>query len=290
MHVQDALGQFQVQLAADGRSEHTRKQYQRHVVAFIDWLTSGNRDTDIARITPNIVAEFFGSDAARVSARGGTKRATSANAQRTSLRCFLRWAHESGLASSNAARLLRRARCAPPPPKALRDDEQARLLAVLCAATGPEAQRDRMLVELLLGTGIRLGSAIALDVEDLDLAHGELNLRKAKNDRPATVVVPRTIVDRLRSYIGDRKTGPVFQAGDRRISVRHIQRRISGWFQASGITGRSAHSLRHSFATGLLAKTGDLRLVQHAMNHASIVSTTIYTAVDRARLRAAVGC
>ena len=46
MHVQDALGQFQVQLAADGRSEHTRKQYQRHVVAFIDWLTSNNRDTD----------------------------------------------------------------------------------------------------------------------------------------------------------------------------------------------------------------------------------------------------
>ena len=54
------------------------------------------------------------------------------------------------------------------------------------------------------------------------------------------------------------------------------------------IAGKSAHSLRHTFANGLLARTGDLRLVQAAMNHASIVSTTIYMTVDRAKLRAAV--
>ncbi|HEX5108298.1 MAG TPA: tyrosine-type recombinase/integrase, partial [Vicinamibacterales bacterium] len=67
------------------------------------------------------------------------------------------------------------------------------------------------------------------------------------------------------------------------------QRRLSNWFAAAGIAGRSAHSLRHSFACSLLNRTGDLRLVQAAMNHASIVSTTIYTTVDRAKLRAAVG-
>jgi integrase/recombinase XerC len=289
MHLQDALGQFQVQLAADGRSEHTRKQYQRHVVAFAGWLNRNGRDTDIANITPNTVAEFFGSADARMSARGGTKRATSANAQRTSLRCFLRWAHESGLATSNAARLLRRARCAPPPPKPLRDDEQKRLLSVLAAATGPEAERDRMLVELLLGTGIRIGSAIALDIEDLDLVHGEITLRRTKNDRPTSVVVPAAIVERMQNYISDKRSGPVFMAGDHRVSVRHVQRRLAGWFKAAGITGRSAHSLRHTFATGLLAKTGDLRLVQAALCHASVVSTTIYAQVDRARLRSAVG-
>ncbi len=82
--------------------------------------------------------------------------------------------------------------------------------------------------------------------------------------------------------------GPVFLAGGRRISIRHVQRRLAGWFEQAGIADKSAHSLRHSFATGLLART-DLRLVQAALNHASIVSTTIYVAVDRARLRAAVG-
>ena len=71
--------------------------------------------------------------------------------------------------------------------------------------------------------------------------------------------------------------------------MRHAQRRLSGWMKAAGITGKSAHSLRHSFATGLLARTGNLRLVQAALNHATIVSTTVYIAVDREKLRAAVG-
>jgi len=71
--------------------------------------------------------------------------------------------------------------------------------------------------------------------------------------------------------------------------MRHAQRRLAGWFATAGIQGKSAHSLRHSFACALLGRTGDLRLVQAAMNHASIVSTTIYTQVDRVKLRAAVG-
>jgi integrase/recombinase XerC len=289
MHLQDAIQGFLLQLQADGRSAHTIGQYRRHGNALANWMASADIDANVAALTPETIARFFASDAARTSCRGGAKKATSANAMRTSIRCLAKHLHDAGLVATNTARLLRRARCAPPPPKALRDDEQARLLSVLAAATGPEAERDRMLVELLLGTGIRIGSAVAIDIEDLDLAHGELTLRKAKNDRPATVVVPRAVVDRLRSYIRDRKTGPVFQAGDHRVSIRNVQRRIAGWFQAAGITGRSAHSLRHSFATGLLAKTGDLRLVQAALNHASVVSTTIYAQVDRSRLRAAVG-
>ena len=81
----------------------------------------------------------------------------------------------------------------------------------------------------------------------------------------------------------------MFLARGRQISMRHAQRRLAEWLAKAGIAGKSAHSLRHSFATGLLARTGDLRLVQAAMNHASIVSTTIYVGVDRAKLRAAVG-
>ena len=97
------------------------------------------------------------------------------------------------------------------------------------------------------------------------------------------------VAEKLREFVGDRISGPVFLAGGRRISTRHAQRRLAEWFEKAEITGKSAHSLRHSFATGLLARTGDLRLVQAALNHCSIVSTTIYVGVDRAKLRAAVG-
>jgi len=289
MHLQEALAAFQVQLRADGRSDHTRKQYERHARSMIAWLQDTGQPTETEMVTPTVVAEFFASDTARLSARGGEKRASSANAQRTSIRCFLRWAHESGLVASNPARLLKRARCAPAPPKALHRDEQERLLKVLDAATGPEAARDRMLVQLLLQTGIRIGSALALDVEDVDLEHGELTLRSTKNDNRTTAVLPATVVTALRKFLGDRTTGPVFLARDRRVSMRHAQRRISDWLDKAEIRGRSAHSLRHTFASGLLARTGDLRLTQAALNHRSVVSTTIYAAVDRARLRAALG-
>ena len=289
MQLQDALQGFLRQLAADGRSPHTIGQYRRHGTALATWLTTSGAGTDLGDLTPDLLARFFASDAAKTSCRGGAKKATSANAMRTSIRCFAAHLHQSGMVTTNPARLLRRARCAPPPPKALHADEQERLFAVLAAASGAEAARDQMLVELLLATGIRIGSALALDIGDIDFEHGEIHLRTTKNDRPCTVFLPDAIRDKLAAYCNGSRTGPVFRAGDHRISMRHAQRRLAGWLAKARVAGRSAHSLRHTFATAMLAKTGDLRLVQAAMNHASIVSTTIYVAVDRERLRAAVG-
>jgi integrase/recombinase XerC len=289
MHVQAALQAFLLQLQADGRSPHTIGQYRRHGRSLVAWLAQTRAPTTVAKLTPDLLARFFADDAAKNSCRGGAKKAVSLNAMRTSIRCFAAHLHQSGLVATNPARMLRRARCAPPPPRALHADEQKRLLAVLGKATGDEAARDRMLVELLLGTGIRLGSALALDVGDLDFEHGEIRLRTTKNDRPCTAVMPAALAKSLKAFVSGRTEGPVFLAGDHRVSMRHVQRRLAGWFVKAGIQGRSAHSLRHSFACTLLGRTGDLRLVQAAMNHASIVSTTIYTAVDRAKLRAAVG-
>src|SRR5262249_25643937 len=143
--------------------------------------------------------------------------------------------------------------------------------------------------ELLLGSGVRIGSALALDIEDLDILHGEIVIRTAKNSRPTTALMPKDLGEKLLAFVGDRRAGPLFLAGDARISMRHAQRRLAGWFAAARIVGRSAHALRHTYATALLQRTGDLRLVQAALNHASIVSTTIYTQIDKTRLRAVVG-
>src|ERR1043166_5182365 len=158
MQLQDALQGFMRQLAADGRSPHTINQYRRHGTALATWLTATGAGTNVADLTPDLLARFFASDPAKTSCRGGAKKATSANAMRTSIRCFAAHLHQSGLIANNPARLLRRARCAPPPPRALRDDEQQRLVTALAAANGPEARRDETLVHVLLGCGIRIGS------------------------------------------------------------------------------------------------------------------------------------
>ncbi len=287
--LQAALQAFLRQLAADGRSPHTIGQYRRHGTAVANWLGTAGIGNDVADLTPDVLARFFASDAAKTSCRGGAKKATSANAMRTSIRCLAAHLHQSGLVPTNPARLLRRARCAPPPPRALHPDEQERLLNVLTQATGIEAARDRMLVELLLGTGIRIGSALGLDVEDIDFAHGELTLRTTKNNRPTIVMVPVDLVEKLRTFLGKRATGPVFLAADRRICMRHTQRRLAGWMQKAGVTGKSAHALRHTFACRIYQASGDLQITQAALGHASIASTVVYAQIDKARLRAAVG-
>jgi len=290
MTIDDALAQFLLQLEADGRSPHTTGQYQRHVRAFTAWWAQGGHADDVAAIGPRDVAQFFAGTGARERCNGGTKRPTSLNAMRTSLRVFFCWLRDAGLVAENPARLLRRARCSPPPPRGLHADEQQRLLGALATATGPEAERDRMLFTLLLRSGLRVGSAVGLDVEDLDLDHGEVHVRSAKGGRPNRTMVPVEVGAALKSWVGERTTGPVFLAKGRRISTRHVQRRFAAWLERAGVERKaSPHSLRHSFATLMLERTGNLELVRRALNHASIASTVIYVGHDDRALREAVG-
>ncbi len=125
MKLQNALDRFVVQLEADGRSIHTRKQYQRHVRALIAWFAPRH---DVAEVGHEDIASFLASPAARLRPDGGVKKASTTNSMRTSLCRFFAYCHESGLVAENPARLVRRALTGPPLPRALTDDEQERLL------------------------------------------------------------------------------------------------------------------------------------------------------------------
>src|SRR5262245_29457932 len=100
MQLQEALQAFLLQLEADGRSPHTIGQYRRHGLALVTWLAVTGAGTDVADLTPDVLARFFASDAARNSRRGGSKKATSANAMRTSVRCFAAHLHDAGLVAA----------------------------------------------------------------------------------------------------------------------------------------------------------------------------------------------
>jgi integrase/recombinase XerC len=290
MNLQDALDRFLVQLEADGRSPHTIAQYRRHVSAFAAWLQQGGPGRHVAAIGHEDVAAFLAAPVARTAAHGGPKRAISMNAMRTSLRVFFRYLHEAGVVAQNPARLVRRAMCAPPPPRAFTNDERDRLLAVLKAADGFEGRRDHVLVSLLLASGIRLGSCIALDVEDVDLDAGELRLKSTKGDRPEQVFLSKAIADHLRRWLGDRGIGPLFtDRRGRRLTPRHVHRRFKGWLRAAGITRTaSPHTCRHSMAVTLLERTGNLAIVQAALRHRSITSTMVYAKVNEESVRKAL--
>ena len=288
---QGALARYLVQLEADGRSPHTIGQYRRHVRLLASWLSAEGLSSDLRDLDHEVLARFLASPAARTRPDGRPKKATAVNALRRSLRTIGAWVHGAGYVTSNPARLVRRARYGSPPPRALSEDEQQRLLETLAAAGGPEAERDHVLSATMLATGIRVGSAVALDVEDVDLDAGVLYLRQAKGDRPERVFLSRGIVEHLRRFIGGRATGPLFPArGGRAMTTRHANRRLQRWLKAAGIERpASCHSLRHAFATSMYRRCRDILLVKEALRHRSIVSTLVYAQVDEDRLRRAVG-
>lgn len=291
MDISTALNRHVAQLQADGRSPHTVGQHRRHVEAFARWLASENRSIEVDEIDHEDVAAFLNSPAARDRVDGQPKTPTAMNALRGNLRSYFRFAHEAGYARTNAGRLIRRARCSPPPPRALSDLERDRLLCALALDATPEGKRDRVLVSLMLHTGIRLGDALRLEREDVDLEGGELRLRRSKNSREEIVVLPAT--ERMlesRLWIAER-TGVLFVGRDGKpLSARHVQRRLREWAERAGISKRiTPHMLRHTFAQGLYNRTGDLALVQSALNHRSIVSTLVYARCDRERLKAVLG-
>ena len=291
MELQDATLAFDAQLAADGRSLHTRKQYRRHAAALGRWLARTRRSTDLAKLDHRDLAAFVASPEARCRPDGADKKATSTNALRTSLRTLFAYLADSGLLPSNPARVLRRARCVPPPPQVLEPDDEARILAAIDADGSATARRDRALIVLLVGAGLRISPALHLRIEDVDLVRASARVASDKNDHAHEVILSPPVVAALREHLADRLEGPVFEGQDgEALTVRHAQRRFSSWLAKAGVTRHvTLHSCRHAFATRLLARCGNLRLVQQALGHRSIASTTTYAQVDVAEVRRALG-
>lgn len=274
MRITDALDEYIEQLKANGRSPHTVAQAKRHVLALARWT-----DEDLEGLTHQHIARFL-------VEHQGKRCATTLNALRSSIRCFFRHCESAGYVETNAARLVQRARCTPPLPRALSEAEQERLVHGLeQAATWPE-KRDRALFLTMLGTGIRLGSALALRVDDVDLDAGVIEIRAKGNVRsrlPISAEVRALLADWM------EHDGPVFPSrSGAPLSSRQAQARFRSWCRRAGIRAASPHTLRHSFAMRLLRRTRDLSIVQRALAHRSIMSTVVYAQADDEAVRAAL--
>jgi len=290
MRIEQALEKFMVQLRADGRSPHTIGQYRRHIRTLAHWLADVGHSGDVREIGHEAVARFLGAHAATRRPDGRAKTATSINCLRSSLKGFFGYLHGAGYIRLNPGRLIRRAICASPPPRGLSPQDQKKLLSTLRNTKGPEAERDYALFHLMLATGIRLTSTLALDVGDVDLNRAEILLRNGKGNRQERVFLGRAICAHIRRYVSKVKSGPLFpgRPGER-VTARHARRRLAMWFEEAKISGHhSPHSLRHAFALTLYAKTQNVLVVKQAMHHRSIGSTLVYTRASEAEVRKAL--
>jgi len=281
MRTLSILERYQTQLVADGRSIFWRQQIDRHIHFMDRWFRKHRLPHDVKRITHEHVAQFLSSPEANTRRDGQPKKTTSTNCLRSSVKVFFGYAHAAGHAPRNAAALVRRAKCAPPPPRAMPPDDLKRLLATVDVAEGAAAERDSALLHLLAETGIRIGSALAATVEDLDLRHRELRLTTTKGNRPTVITLPLPLCRRLRHYLGNRTGGPLFPAlGGRPVTGRQARRRMSHWLEKAGCRPASPHGLRHAFAKRLYAASKNIAVVQAALRHRAIASTLVYARHD----------
>ncbi len=157
--------------------------------------------------------------------------------------------------------------------------------------------RDRAVVELLYGTGIRVGELVSLDVRDLETHRAEVRvLGKGRKER--IVPLPSLAVEALEAWIAARQrpgvlAEPLFislrarrDPKARRLGARDVRRVLRRRAVAAGIADRvHPHRLRHSYATHLLDMGADLREIQELLGHASLSTTQKYTAVSVEHLR-----
>lgn len=284
MQIQEALSRYGTQLLADGRSPHTAQQYRRHLRVLELWMEAELGTSDIGVLKHEHLAQLLASPLATLRKDGKPKRPNSVNALRSSLRAFFGYCEAAGYVERNPARLVRRAVCGAAPPRVLKSREKDRLLELLDAAQTDAQHRDRVLFRLMLATGIRISSALALDVEDVDLEEGELRLRFVKRGREQVVLLGMNARSLLAGHIGGRASGPLFlNALGERVGQRNVQRRFRLLADRVRARGATVHSLRHTFATELYRVTSDLIGTSVALGHRSITSTMIYASAPRAR-------
>ncbi|MEM8852365.1 MAG: tyrosine recombinase XerC [Pseudomonadota bacterium] len=270
--------------AERGRSKATAEAYERDSRQFLVFLTlhlgAPPSLADLGALRPGDIRAFLAER--RRSGVGPRTLARVLAGVRAMLSHFERH-HGVNAAAARAVG-------APSKPRALpRPVAEAAATAMLAPAGSWVERRDRAVLALLYGAGLRVGEAVGLDVADVTPPLTALAVRgKGGRERlvPILPEVAAAIEDYRAAIPFGLDSGPLFR-GEKggRLSPRMVQRTVAAWRGALGLSETATpHALRHAFASHVLAAGGDLRSIQEMLGHASLSTTQIYTAVDQARL------
>ena len=272
-------------IAIERRAILTKECYLYEIRRFLDYLETNG-------------ISFDNADAASLTSYLSMRRSVEKIDSRSiaksisALRSFFRFLTDEGLVNENPAAILeipKRRRTLPE----VMDRETVESLLSMIDDKNPRGCRDKCLYELIYSAGLRVSEAVGLNLKDIDIKGGIAKVR-GKGDKERIVLFGAEASAQLKKYLNEgrpklagkaNKSHAVFIAGSgKRLSRKGIWKNYAKYTALAG-TSSHLHTLRHSFATGLLEGGADLRTVQELLGHADLSTTQIYTHVNTAVLR-----
>jgi integrase/recombinase XerD len=276
-----------------GLSPNTLSAYRRDLRRYMVFLWSWGID-DGRGVGEDAVSAFVVELSSSV--HGEDKRPyRSSSVARTlsAIRSFHRFLLREGIADDDPTVATARPRVPRGLPRPLTVDEARRLLEAPPGST-PVGLRDRAILELLYGSGLRISELVGLDIDELDTEEGSVRVL-GKGGKEREVPLGRFGREALEAYLDrgrpalatprsraalflNQRGGRLTRQGSSQVLAKHVK--------AAGIDRRvTLHTLRHSFATHLLEGGADVRVVQELLGHASVATTQIYTLVTKEHLQ-----
>ena len=277
-----------------GLADNTLAAYRRDLERYLAFLHDRDVD-DLNEVDPRLIRAFVASISA--STHGPDEeayKATSVARTLSAVRTFHRFALREGLTEDDPTAGVVRPRLPRGLPHPLTVGEVA---AVIDAPPpgSPTGVRDRAILELLYGAGLRVSELTGLDVDDVDLEEGAVRVL-GKGSKERDVPIGRMARDAVGAYLRTsrpalataRSRGALFlNTRGGRLTRQSCARLLAEHARAAGVRRTvTPHDLRHSFATHLLEGGADVRVVQELLGHASVATTQIYTLVTTEHLRA----
>ena len=262
------LEEFQMYLELEGKSQNTVRMYSYYVRRYLE----GEYGLD-----SRSALRFL----AKLKRNGYSNKSLNLVVQ--ALRSYFRF---EGL--DEEAEKLRPPKVPRSLPKALTKEEVRKLLSVI----SPLKKRDRLIVLLLYGTGLRVSELCNLKLRDIDFKRGIITVRGGKGAKDRMVPLPKPIIEEIKAYLAMREDGSEYLLVEERrekkdrISPKTVWYILRKYGTKAGIKV-TPHMLRHSFATHMLENGVDIRVIQEILGHSNLSTTQIYTKVTVEHLRKA---
>lgn len=287
--MEKAVGNFLAFLSTEkGFSANTLAAYKNDLTQFADHVASKFQLEDLTRIDRDHIIDFILSLKDR-------KYATSTVARKTAaVKSFFHFLAAEGVKKEDPTEDLDSPKVSKYLPKTITPGEIFSLLASPLKSSGPEALRDKAMLELLYATGVRVSELVAFNLDDVDATTPCITCA-GRGARERTIPIGQAVADHLQNYIqnGRGRLGRVdgqdalfLNQRGQRLTRQGLWLILKGYAQEAGIGDITPQTLRHSFASHKLSSGLDISSVQKILGHASITTTQVYKRLGDSRRQA----